>query len=276
MANFRSNLYTAARVMGDYQQYGRFLKVKQVGGHRARRVMGQRNFYGVTQVDVGYYDNTLMPNGQLLREVAAFLEYGGKTPLGHDVPPRPFMQRANNEARKVQGGTRGMIGGAWNIDFVKPTLLTTRAGNKLGKAHKFIIQHEIFTSPSWAAPNAPSTVEGKGFDWPLVDTGFLHRNVQHKLVYGQYPNAAFSEVPSAPLSQGGSFNLRGLIYSTAKLIGDVQSLSNGQILQRVGNRAYGKVSGRVIGGVTSGDRGAAGRTQRKVAGRFVGKARSGF
>ena len=42
-------------------------------------------------------------------------------------------------------------------------------------------------------------------------------------------------------------NLRSVLYSLAKLLGDVSAVQKGKVGQRVGRRAAGKLTGRGIG-----------------------------
>ena len=41
--------------------------------------------------------------------------------------------------------------------------------------------------------------------------------------------------------------LRSLLYATARFLGDLNAVLRGRIMQRLGRRAVGKLSGRLIG-----------------------------
>ena len=41
--------------------------------------------------------------------------------------------------------------------------------------------------------------------------------------------------------------IRGFLYNSAKVFGDVQAFQNGKVGQRIGRRLVGKITGRLIG-----------------------------
>ena len=41
--------------------------------------------------------------------------------------------------------------------------------------------------------------------------------------------------------------IRGFLYNSAKVLGDVQAVQNGKVGQRIGRRLVGKITGRLIG-----------------------------
>ena len=45
---------------------------------------------------------------------------------------------------------------------------------------------------------------------------------------------------------------RSLLYGVARLLGEVNAVKRGRIGQRVANRAFGRVAGRTIRGLTRG------------------------
>ena len=40
--------------------------------------------------------------------------------------------------------------------------------------------------------------------------------------------------------------LRGLLYKTARIIGDVQAIRHGRIVKRIHNRIVGRLSGKLL------------------------------
>lgn len=253
MANFRGGLYTAARAMGDLNAA---MKVKQRGGHTMRRLLDQKNLSGITEITVGYLTNKRYPDGTMVRYVAIQNEFG--TPK---IPERPFMRRSSKAMQR--SGQSGSILTA-TTDFTRGSLVNRNAARSIAQALIDTIRDNIKTSKSWATPNAPFTIEVKGFDWPLVETDLLMNSMTWRTKTGLYPNPDYSP------SSGKPFNLRSLLYGAAKMIGDYQAIANGSVVERAGNRVYGKFSGRAIGSATPATRGVGGRGARKVVGKGAG------
>ena len=45
---------------------------------------------------------------------------------------------------------------------------------------------------------------------------------------------------------GKSVNIRSLLYSVARLMGDVNAVKKGKVRKRIGRRAAGKLTGRAL------------------------------
>lgn len=239
MANIRSRLYQSARIMGDVNAA---VKVRQVGGQKINAAVRRRNFSGVTEIRVGYFGNRRYPNGKLVAEVAADNEIGGA-----NRPPRPFFSRTNDEIANNPAKTPGAILVKTHLSktgalTVLPHQLVSR-GDALLMVQEFRgeILRAILDSPNWAAPLSPLTVQLKGHDHPLLETGLMATSLDHVIRTGRYPNPRFQR---RGVTGPG---LRSMIYRGAKLLGDAQALMNGSVGQRIGNRVYGKFSGRAIG-----------------------------
>lgn len=117
--------------------------------------------------------------GPNLGEVAIWNEYGTTT-----APPRPAFrmgleaaQRTNKkmiQAFLKNTSTRILQGRTADIDRNLTTLLT-----QIGRSAKKETQ-EIIKMGS-TTPNAPSTIDKKGFDHPLYETGLLLENVDYEV-----------------------------------------------------------------------------------------------
>lgn len=105
-----------------------------------------------------------------LAQRAAWNEFGTST-----IPPRPFMRRALDQ-RRNQPGFDKRIG-----ELVDGKADGEKTNKELGDIIKVAIQTQIDTSPSWAKRNAASTVDKKGFDFPLVDSGSMRDGVKVKV-----------------------------------------------------------------------------------------------
>ena len=269
MPNLRGSMYTAARLMGDVNSA---VHVRQVGGNKVKSALRKRHFTGVTEIRVGYFSDRRYPDGTLIREVAVANEIGDRT-----HPSRPFIAETNKSI--TQGGgnppatvllqqhsQRGI-----STSVFPPQLIPPNLAREMAEAYQDEIQQTIMESPHWAVPNAPLTVALKGHDHPLIDSGIMGRQIDIRLKRGRYPNTAYQIG-----QRGGPPSLRSLLYRSARLIGDVQAITSGNAMSRIGSRAYGKLSGRLIGGTQSalfgGQQGGAGR---RVAqrGAFRGLAR---
>lgn len=49
------------------------------------------------RVEIGWFDDSVYPNGEKVADIAALQEYGGKGAEGNPIPPRPFVRPAYAE-----------------------------------------------------------------------------------------------------------------------------------------------------------------------------------
>ena len=113
-------------------------------------------------LEVGFWDDTYS-DGKSVANVAAFNEYGG----GH-TPPRPFMRNCvKRNRRKWRNIVQDRL--PVNLD-IKKTFQT------LGEDMVEDLRMEIYRTNT--PPNAPSTVERKGFNKPLIDTGKMVSSIR--------------------------------------------------------------------------------------------------
>ena len=115
-------------------------------------------------------------DGVKVAQVAAWMEFGtpGSDDRAYDVvrsmvPSRPFLRTTflrHREAikAKLKDAIRDLITG-------KATLAS--AQDEIGKYVVGLVQDTIDDSRSWAEPLAPETIERKGHDQPLVESGTM-------------------------------------------------------------------------------------------------------
>lgn len=92
------------------------------------------------------------------------------------IPPRPVLQPAMAAAHdRLAKLYRLAVEDAWSGRDPRPAL------ERVGAAAAYAVQ-KWFRDPrnNWA-PDAPSTVEKKGSDRPLIDTGELRRSITYEL-----------------------------------------------------------------------------------------------
>jgi len=109
---------------------------------------------------VGFLETAKYPDGEHVAQIAFDNEYGkGK------IPPRPFFRIMINRESAGWGvlAARYLRRTNFNVD---------QSLGLLGETIKDQLQEQIRDYPN-PPPNAPMTVAQKGFDKPLVDTGFM-------------------------------------------------------------------------------------------------------
>lgn len=133
-------------------------------------------------------------------KVGILSEDGGKTPPGSDlnlagiasvnefgtnragknknitIPARPFIRNTMEEKKDYFSELtyRALV----RITSLKTDPIDEL--NKIGLAIATSIQGKITQGP-WA-PNAPSTIKGKGSSRPLIDTGRMRASIRHQVV----------------------------------------------------------------------------------------------
>lgn len=114
---------------------------------------------------VGFLEGATYPDGQSVAAVAAFNEYGVPS---RGQPPRPFFRTM--VAEKTAGW-----GNAIAVNLVDANYDADVAMRRVGEGIKGQLQDSIrdLTQP----PLKPSTVQRKGFDKPLIDTGHMLNSV---------------------------------------------------------------------------------------------------
>ena len=123
------------------------------------------------RVDVGFFEDATYPDGQHIAEVAIYQEYGT------DNIPRPFMQPTfdNEKAKWAEIMRKKAITQSENINLKQ--ILST-----VGVVAMTDIKDKItWWSESGSPRNAPSTIDKKGFDSPLIETGAMRDAVTFKV-----------------------------------------------------------------------------------------------
>jgi hypothetical protein len=115
-------------------------------------------------VKVGLRSSAGSHDGVLIADIGIYNEFGTSR-----IPARPFMRRTADQSRQflapfVSGLTKRMI---------EHKLSVSQVMNQLGLFYQDKIRNTIRSSPTWAVPNAPSTIKKKGSSVPLIDTGAM-------------------------------------------------------------------------------------------------------
>jgi hypothetical protein len=111
----------------------------------------------------------LYPEGVNVATVALYNEFGTV-----NAPARGFLRAAMFEFRdKIERLFAVALARMVNT----PSMSPMKALESVGRSIVQLIERKIRDSRSWAKANAPSTVAGKGFDYPLHDSFLMSRSV---------------------------------------------------------------------------------------------------
>ncbi|MDR3165438.1 MAG: hypothetical protein LBU13_07650 [Synergistaceae bacterium] len=124
------------------------------------------------QVRVGYQKGAAAENGVDILDIAVWNELGTAR-----APARPFIRQSAD----MNKGTIEKFCAA-QLKKVTQGGTAEQALNAIGVMQKGLIQDTISKSKEWADPNAPATVERKGSEQPLVDTGRLRQSASYVIV----------------------------------------------------------------------------------------------
>lgn len=119
------------------------------------------------EVSVGFMADALYPDGTPVAQVAFYNEFGTSR-----IPPRPFFR--GMIAKNSPGWAMRMSKAAAYYDFDGQKVLELMGQTIQEKLQEAIVD---FSDPA----NAPSTIEKKGFDKPLIDTGHMKDSVTFKV-----------------------------------------------------------------------------------------------
>lgn len=123
--------------------------------------------YSVT-VGIHAQEGATKVNGKTLAQIGAINHFGAE-----NIPARPFLDVALEDKRVKKRLNRAFRQGFRKDNSVPAGL------NALGQIAANEITQYILKLD--APPNAPKTIQRKGKDDPLVDTGRLARSITHKL-----------------------------------------------------------------------------------------------
>lgn len=126
------------------------------------------------EIRVGWFPENVYPDGTPVALVMFWNEFG--TPNAkHPIPPRPLFRQAAEKVNQKMNGfvvrrVKDVLDGKMTADQVPGVLAEAILGT-------VVTEFKVggFT------PNADSTVRGKGFNSPLVDTGHAAQSVQYKI-----------------------------------------------------------------------------------------------
>ncbi len=136
----------------------------------AKKISEQLDYLGELFLTIGFQGATALaiyPNRSTpinVATVAIYNEFGTQ-----NAPARPFMRRTiTDNMREIQAEA------AKNFAKVAALKLSAiDAMNEIGRFVAWKMVDRIEKSPSWAIPNAQSTIDAKGHDHPLIGTQTL-------------------------------------------------------------------------------------------------------
>lgn len=124
-----------------------------------------------TALDVGYFDGKIHQKENIpIAEVAIVNNNGAPE---KSIPERPFFSESIQMAWINKGALEGFS------KIINPEMPKEVTLAKIGEWTKNIIQWNI-RHGNWT-PNAPSTIEQKGFNQPLMETGQLEDDVEWRI-----------------------------------------------------------------------------------------------
>lgn len=116
-------------------------------------------------------------------QIGALQHYGGEGVYQYgpyegqtvQVPPRPFLSSPmEREGRDILKAYAGLL-----RNFNEETANTVL--EQVGKASQFVVQNEIDRIAAQGG-NSPRTIETKGKDSPLIDTGKMRASIEYEVV----------------------------------------------------------------------------------------------
>lgn len=122
------------------------------------------------KVRVGFLENAKYPDGTPVALVAAVNNWGAPAA---GVPPRPFFSNMSDAKSPAWGGQLAKI--LVSVDYDVSLALDRMGFGIEGQLRQAITDFS-------GIPLKQSTVDKKGFDKQLVDTGFMLGSVDHEVV----------------------------------------------------------------------------------------------
>ncbi|WP_333602759.1 hypothetical protein [Atlantibacter hermannii] len=122
---------------------------------------------------VGFLENATYPDGQQVAMVAAANEFGNPA---NNQPPRPFFRNMIADNKDNWPDDIGRIAQATGFDGEQTLGL-------MGEHIKAQLQQSI--RELMEPPLSPVTIERKGFDKPLIDTGHMLNSVDYDIREGE-------------------------------------------------------------------------------------------
>ena len=121
-------------------------------------------------VRVGVLENATYPDGTPVAMVAFWNEYGTKR-----IPPRPFFRTTVSEQKKN-----------WVLSVQNLMKMHNDPKRVMGLIGVNIQEQLVHSINTWSdPPNAPYTIEKKGFDAPLRDTTRMSKSISIEIGEGE-------------------------------------------------------------------------------------------
>jgi hypothetical protein len=159
---------------------------RDMGAKKIGERLDQLNSLSLT---IGFQGQTaleLYPDGKInVATVALYNEFGTQ-----NMPARGFMRRAITENLNA-------IQGEFGKHFAMVVELRETPIEAMFAVGRFVADamvDAINTSTTWAAPNAPSTVENKGHAHPLIETQLMKKSITWAVRSGSALGAALGSV----------------------------------------------------------------------------------
>lgn len=125
-------------------------------------------------IETGFFDTARYPDGTTVAQVAHDNEVGvraNKKSGEKGQPPRPFMRYANMVGTRELGPVLNSV----ITKVAQGSLTADEAMGRIGLHFEGAIVDSI-KNGKWI-PNGRETIERKGFDKPLIDTGAMWQSV---------------------------------------------------------------------------------------------------
>ena len=139
---------------------------------------------GSRKVEAGWFESDRYPaakgqrTGMPVAAIARIQEHGAEIKRGDStitIPARPFMRKAAEDFKQQRKAVQDRIAKR----VIDGKITQEQALGQLGEFMAGLIAKSI-KNGGWPK-NAPSTIAGKGFDKPLIDTGHMFKTVNSKV-----------------------------------------------------------------------------------------------
>lgn len=141
------------------------------GGDKLEKALGEiaRRLKKGATLKVGFLEGARYPDGTSVALVAAIQNFGAPA---RGIPPRPFFSNMVAEKSPSWAPALG--------DLLKSTGYDPQAAlEMMGEGIKGQLQQSIRNTNS--PPLSPRTIERKGFEKPLIDTGHMLNSVDYEV-----------------------------------------------------------------------------------------------
>ena len=172
-------------------------KATTTGGRKVNSAIRQgKKAQGVSEVRVGFFSTAKYPDGTPVTNVAAWNEFGTRSPSGQVITPeRPFFRNSNRDVEPeissilarvnpksmvVSDQIANLVGRA-AADSLKVSITTLKdPPNLVGRAAADSLKVSITTLKD--PPNSPVTIDRKGSSNPLIDTAKMRNSADYEIV----------------------------------------------------------------------------------------------